>query len=99
MFKADAAKIRSLIFAKKMTLAELSLKTGLHAATCRRLATGKNVSLKTIAIVADFFNDWEHTAARAAPLCPEVDYGYLCAAHGFGETLVGKMYCRHDFSF
>ena len=56
MFKADAAKIRSLIFAKKMTLAELSLKTGLHAAICRRLATGQKVSLKTIAIAADFFN-------------------------------------------
>lgn len=55
MFEVDAALIRKLIFSQRLSLRRLSKATGLNERTVKRLFDGKKCSLKSIAVVADYF--------------------------------------------
>ena len=57
MFKVDAKKIRSLMFAQKINISELATKAKLQAGSVSRLMTdGATATAKTIGKIADALN-------------------------------------------
>ena len=57
MFKVDSDKIRSMIFAKGLSLNQFAQKSGLNALTvCKLVRDGTTTTAKTIGTLAKFFN-------------------------------------------